>query len=765
MKQYIFKLYVWALPILVFAKGQVTTTDLNVGYSGDAPFLSASIDDGQLFFNIPETLLDKALLWTRIGSAGMYDTKHIAFRKEGRQIFMEEQRVWSETGVWIPIKDAPKLQKNILGIFPILEEDGEGYRIEVTSVLLGEEVVWEHTSSAGKVPGWTRVQKARNSGDEVMVKLSLGLTHDGAKWEQPVSYSFYRLPTPMEARPFDHRMGYWIEDKGNGRYPTQEIKGSIARWRLEKKDNGQEYSVPVKPIRFLISPDVPKKWRPYVRAGIEEWLPAFESAGFRDAIVVQEVDSLDEWSNQSLEYSLVRWYDGQLVRRTEKQGSGSTVSLVIDQRTGEIIKSDMLFNSPLERLMDEYFIRCAALDERAMTYPFPDALLGELIQFIIAHETGHALGIRDSHFGEYSYPVERMGDVTWLESMGHTPSIMTYARHNNLAQPEDGVPPSLLIQKVGPMDHYNILWGYQEFPDGTSALEKAALLEQLVRRQDSIPWYRYNSSQYEIMGPATTNEVVETNDPIKGMALGMKNLEQAMGFLPEICEEEPDGERMERIYGEALELWHNSMRHVLSLIGGYGIHYKSMDQEGNIFTPIDKQTQEKALTFLIQEVFDPPKWLSQPEFLDKISYSTYPDKVLAVQQLLLIEMLRPQRMKRFEQMEQIEGYQGMLKWYLNGLQEGLFKELKKSPGRAGRRKQELQVLYIEQVKKAISQQRQFFLADKKAMDHTDYTRGIMMGQLQLLQKEMEREVKRNKRLGSPGHWQLCLAKLESPMDF
>jgi len=598
-----------------------------------------------------------------------------------------------------------------------------------------------------------------------MVKVLLGLNKDGARWEQPVFYSLYELPNPMKTRSFDHRMGYWIENQDNGQEPTRKQKGSIARWRLEKQYGDRKTSAVVEPIEFLISPSVPKKWRPYVRAGIEEWLPAFESAGFKDAIRVQEMDSLDEWSNHSLVYSIIRWGTGQPVRRNTLKSSGSTVSLVIDQRSGEIIKSDILFNTPLERLMDEYFIRCAALDERAMTYPFPDELLGELIQFIIAHETGHALGIRDSHFGEYSYPVERMGDVSWLESMGHTPSIMSYARHNNIAQPEDGVPPSLLIQKVGPMDHYNILWGYQEFPDGMSTLEKAVLLKQLVRRQDSIPWYRYNSSQYEVIGPAATNEVVETNDPVVAMSLGLENLGRAMDLLPEICSKDPDDGRLERIYGEALELWHNSMRHVLSLIGGYEIHYKSMDQEGNIFTPIDKQTQEKALAFLIQEAFDPPKWLSQPEFLDKISHSTYPDEVLTVQQLLLIEMLRPQRMKRFEQMEQIEGYQGILKWYLNGLQEGLFKELKKSPGRAGRRKQELQVLYIEQVKRAISQQRQFFLAGKKAMDHTDYTRGIMMENLHRLQREVAKEVKRNNGIGSLGHWQLCLAKLKAPMDF
>jgi len=762
MKHCLLKLHLWVLPMFVFAKGQVSSIqfEFEQGYGKNDQFLNASIDNGKLNMDLPKTLLDKALMWTRIGSSEMYDSKQIAFRKEGQQIFMEEHRIWSETEVWIPLKATPKLERNILGVFPILEEDREGYRIEITDIVLGQAMDWKHRSSSSMVPGLSIIQEVRNGEREVMVKSLLAQSKDGARWREPVYYSFYQLPTPMEPRPFDHRMGYWIEDMGSGLNLTKHIKGSISRWRLQKKDNGQESSVPVKPIKFMISPDVPKKWRPYVKAGIKEWLPAFESAGFKDAIMVQEGDSLDEWSNHSLAHSIVRWYDVQNIRRSEPRRSGSTVAVVVDQRSGEIIKSDILFNSPLERLMDEYFIRCAALDNRALTYPFPDELLGELIQFVIAHETGHALGIRDSHFGEYSYPLERMGDVTWLESMGHTPSIMNYARHNNIAQPLDRVPPSLLIQKVGPMDHYNIQWGYKEFPDWTSHLEKAKQLEQMVLLQDSISWYRYNSSQYEVIGPGATNEVVETDDPIKGMTLGMKNLERALTLLPEICKEEADGVRMERIYGEALELWQNSMRHVLSLIGGYEIQYKSMDQPGNIFTPISWKTQENAMAFLIKEAFDPPKWLTQPEFMDKITYSSYPDEVLAHQQMLLIEMLRPQRMKRFEQMERIERYHGVLNLYLGRLQEGLFKELKEGLGEVGCRKQEMQVLYIEQLKIAISQQRQFLVAEKKTMDHTDYTRGIMMEQLQLLQMAIERKVKRNHHLKSLGHWQLCLNKLK-----
>ena len=41
----------------------------------------------------------------------------------------------------------------------------------------------------------------------------------------------------------------------------------ISRWRLEKPEDT---------IRFYIDPSVPKRWRKYVKIGIELWQPSFE---------------------------------------------------------------------------------------------------------------------------------------------------------------------------------------------------------------------------------------------------------------------------------------------------------------------------------------------------------------------------------------------------------------------------------------------------------------------------------------------------------
>lgn len=750
---------IWMMPFIGIAQA-VDTVGFHEERKANDPFLSLAILEDRLYLDIPKTSMDGTILWTRVDDRNRYDYKQVTFRRSIDKIYMEEHRIWSETGIWLPLNGDRKLERNILGVFPVLRPQATAYRIDITDLLADGSLGWNNFPTGPKVPSLNGLEGTKQTKGEVMVKFNLGLAKKDAKIAQPVYFSFKKLAEPMEPRKFDYRMGYWIEDVGLSREHTKNVLGSIARWRLEKKYKDRETSVPVKPITYILSPEIPIKWRSYVKAGIEEWLPAFESAGFKEALVVKEVDTLDEWTEYGLGHSIVKWTGNQNVRDLTESITGSTVNRVVDLRSGEIIKSDILLGSPIEQMMDNYFVRCSPLDPRAQFYPFPDELVGELIQSLVAHETGHSFGISDNHYGEFSYPVEKMGDVDWLRQMGHTPSIMTYARHNNLAQPEDKIPPSLLIQKVGPTDHYYIQWGYSEFPIGISPKEKEDRLEEMIRWQDSVPWYRYINAEQEVIGPGATNEVVETNDPVQGAVLGLKNLERAIEQLTKINGDQKDNHRLERMYGEALEVWYDTMRNVLSMIGGYEVFYKSLDQPGKMYTPISKASQKEALDFLMEWAFNPPDWLTRPEFREDITYSSYPDLILSHQQLLVLELLRPKRMKRLEHLQTINGFEGSLKAYLVGLLNGIFKELGKDSGYVGARKQEIHMTYIDRMTMIIEKEREHYEAQKKGFDYSDYTKGLMMGHLIHLRSRIEKRINRDNRLESLGHWKLCLKKLD-----
>ena len=52
---------------------------------------------------------------------------------------------------------------------------------------------------------------------------------------------------------------------------------------MEKYKRG-ELVEPAKPIVFYIDPTTPKEWVPYLIQGVNDWQPAFEKAGFKNAI-------------------------------------------------------------------------------------------------------------------------------------------------------------------------------------------------------------------------------------------------------------------------------------------------------------------------------------------------------------------------------------------------------------------------------------------------------------------------------------------------
>lgn len=759
MKKLVYIL-VWMIPLWAVCGYSQMAKDLD-GTASDVttPFLTAQVVEGKLWVDVPSSLLEKPLLWTSNGNSEFYDSKHVQFRKEGERLYLEQPRVWSEMGIWLPLNGDISLERIFLGEFPIMEYDGNAYRIDMTSVVLDGSIPWQHMSSLPRLGHLSEVVGAKHKEGELIVQTKIGLSKEGISLLESVFFSFLVLPEPMEPRPYDYRMAYCIEDQDRTGDQTENKVGSIGRWRLAKKFKDREQSVPQKPITFLVSPDIPEKWRPYVKAGVLEWLPAFESAGFTNAIIVKEMDSLDAWENRSLGNSVIRWGRNQNVRGREAARGGGTVTLVIDHRSGEIIKSDILLETSLQRLQDEYFVRCAALDPRAR-YPFPDALTGELIQFLTAHETGHALGIKDNHFGEFQYPLERMGDAQWLKEMGHTPSVMSYARHNNMAQPKDSVPPHLLIQKVGPTDHYYIQWAYTEFPEGWGKKQKSDRLEEMIRWQDSVPWYRYNNSGHEIIGPGNTNEVVETNDPVGGAKRAMANLERAFALLPDTNQGRTDMARSKRIYAQGLELWYHTMRNVLSMVGGYEVFYKSMDQEGNMYTPVDFTRQQEAMDYFMEQAFDPPQWLTHPDLGMDIRYSSHPDLVLNYQKLLLMELMRPQRMKRLEHLETLAGFEGALDWYVGELQQRLFMELLEGTGKVPARKQAIQALYLEKWNQNFQKERFQLGVDEMFFAHSDNSLGVVMEQLLDLKRLLRKSVKRHKKLESSGHWTWCLAKLE-----
>ncbi|PKP29050.1 MAG: hypothetical protein CVU01_01920 [Bacteroidetes bacterium HGW-Bacteroidetes-18] len=723
--------------------------------------IDASLEGDRLLLEIDIKILDKPILFVR------HDIGHhqVIWSKQRDHILLTIPQIHSLSGTIIPLYNDYHIKTNIIGRFPIIKNKSttQSFYIDVTDLLLQADITWNMEGPETTLINQSYIENIGYLKNEILITTKRTILRNNKVTTINADFSFFMLPDPMKPRLFDHRMGYFCEDMYSvlNDLPNTE-KGSIMRWRLEKKYKNRRISEPVRPIIFYLDPAIPDKWKPYIKAGVLEWLPAFEAAGFKNAIEVREVPKNDKnWFRNSVKNSIIRWSNYTEVRGSQDKG-GSTVRQIVDLRSGEILKSDIIIGSSYQSLSDRYLVRCAPMDKRAQQYPFPDDLLGELFQFVTAHEAGHAFGLKDANYGEYAYPFEKMRNESWLRKMGHTPSIMSYARHNHIVQPKDSIPPSLLVQKVGPMDIYQIKWGYQTIPGTNRPEEELHYLEKIVREQDSVPWYRCNIGS-ESLGPGSTNEVVDNDDPVQSIRLSLKNLKKVIELLPSINQSQRDNALLERLYNKSLDLWYHQMSQVMSLIGGYTLQYKSGAQPGEVYTPIPPKVQEEAMEFLLLNAFEVPEWLSNPTFLPRIRFSTNSDRLMEYQLKLLSELITPFRMKRIEQMENSVLHNEISKKLLSKLRLRLFNELKSDDVLINRHRQELQSAYLGLLVKAVNQERKYenIILGENYYLYSDYSKSIFMSELHFLKKEITDCLKMVKDESTLGHLKLCLWQINN----
>jgi hypothetical protein len=460
--------------------------------------------------------------------------------------------------------------------------------------------------------------------------------------------------TPWLRGPHDERVGFFSlsqRDYGVDEHRAPERR-YITRWRLEKKDPAAAVSEPVKPIVYYIDPATPAKWVPYVKRGVEAWQPAFEAAGFRRAIVARDAPTPaedPEWSPEDARYSVIRWLPS-----TVENAQGPHIR---DPRSGEILESDILmYHNVLNLLTHWYFVQAGPLDPRARTLPLPDALMGELVYYVVAHEVGHTLGLPHNMKASSLYPFEKLRDRQWLKTHGHTPTIMDYSRFNYLVQPEDGVPAEDLVPRIGPYDVFAIKWGYQPIPGATSADAEKKTLDEWARQQDQTPWLRFSTSNSAGADPGELTEAVGDADAIQATTLGLKNLERvAAMLLPATVKPGEPYDDLQLAYSRLLGQWVLEMNHVAAIVGGFDSQQKHGGQLGPVFTPIARARQEAAVRFLNAHAFRTPAFLVNPEVLRRIEPAGALDRLRTAQLRVLGSLLSSSRVLRLVEREAIDG--------------------------------------------------------------------------------------------------------------
>jgi len=433
--------------------------------------------------------------------------------------------------------------------------------------------------------------------------------------------SFVMLPkSPMRYRTFDPRVGYFADRFAEYTDEQQSAKTRVVctRWRLEPREEDiekmkrGELVEPKKPIVFYIDPATPKQWRKYLIAGVNDWQSAFEQAGWKNAIHAEEWPEDSTMSMEDARYSVIRYLASQTTNAYGPQ--------IHDPRTGEILESHIgWYHNVMKLIHDWYMVQAGVSDKRAQKMEFDEELMGKLIRFVSSHEVGHTLGLRHNMGASSATPVEKLRDKAWVEKNGHTASIMDYARFNYVAQPEDNIGEAGLMPRINDYDKWAIEWGYKYFPDAkTEKEERLALNKMTVEKLSESRRFWFGGEGYDNDPKALSEDLGD--DAMKASDYGVKNLKRVVKALPQWTYEEGDlDENLSRMHSQVVIQMRLYVGHVRYNIGGVYHDYKSVEQDGPVYTQMDKATQKRALAWLNQNVFTEPTWLISEPYVKRLS--------------------------------------------------------------------------------------------------------------------------------------------------
>lgn len=685
--------------------------------------------EDKLYFEIPQTGFDQPMLWQAEVAKGppgvswggkTLGSSVLRWERRGKKVYLWKIAYAKRAGgkaVQIAVDSANS--DTIIASFPVEAEGKDRSTVILVNPMFTTD--FADLSVKGAVGGSAGVDESRSylsdvkafpTNIEVRSVLTFrgggagatigsgpgaGTSGGGRSLTALIHYSLVKLPeTPMTPRYFDPRVGYFTESFEKYDDPKTWVmrRQFIARYRLEKKDPSASVSEPVKPITFYLSREIPEKWRPFLKKGVEDWNPAFEEAGFKKAIVCREAPERAEdpnWDPEDARYSVIRW-----VAEPIGNAMGPHVH---DPRSGEIISAHLIFWHDILKLTQMwYFVQCSAVDQHARHLPLPDEVTGELLRYVATHEVGHTLGLRHNHRASQAYSIQQLRDPAFTAKHGSVASIMSYGRYNYVAQPEDKV--KSLIPVLAPYDFFAISWGYKLIPGAKTPEAETATLDEWAARQLKEPFLRFGGED----GPSAVDPTVLSenigNDAVQATALGLKNLDRVLNYL--IAATTTKGEDyslLEEAYQAILAHRRNWFGAVAKRVGGVVENRVLAGRGSETFVRVPKEKQKEAVTFLLNSALTTPTKLLNPAVLSQFRYSGVANDIAAQQKSLLLDLLSVSRLNRLLDAEVLapdKAYTAME--LVADLQAGIWSELKAEHPKVDPLRRGLQRVYVDHLK-------------------------------------------------------------------
>jgi hypothetical protein len=462
-----------------------------------------------------------------------------------------------------------------------------------------------------------------------------------------VHYSISKLQsTGYVPRMADDRVGYFmtVQKDYNKKSDRDQFVRYINRWNLQKAPGATTAPFqPIKPIIFWIEKTVPHAYRSAIRAGIEEWNKAFETAGWVNAVEVRQQLDSDDWDPEDIRYNTFRWI-------TASAGFAMGPSRV-NPRTGEILDADIIFDAdflqfwkeefetltpaqiagmtggPLEAakvepntgatmlgihqpacLLNRGMARQLAFGASAILAHVDPKKVAEQQRKLIMqglketamHEVGHTLGLRHNFKASKMMDLKKLNETTGQAIVA---SVMDYNPTNIV--PKGWKQGDYYTTTVGPYDHWAIEYGYKPLSGGTNGEVKEL---QKIASRSGDPHLQFATDEDTVISdPDPESNVWDLGDDALAYArMRVQVVNEIMETLLDRTSKEGENyTQTRRAFNLLLGQQAQAMSFAARNVGGIHINRSHKGDKGAKppHEMVDVKKQRAALDLVVAEVF------------------------------------------------------------------------------------------------------------------------------------------------------------------
>ena len=532
----------------------------------------------------------------------------------------------------------------------------------------------------------------------------------------------------------DQRVGYFLTQVDNLTDPgTTNYRDLINRWKLIKKDPSLEISEPVKPIIWWIENSTPIEWRETIKEAVLQWNPAFEKAGFKNAIDVKIQPDDADWDAGDIRYNVLRWTSSP-----EPPFGGYGPSMV-NPKTGEIIAADIMLEfvfftnrvfydklySNVAALMDtniynhtndhDNFV-CSAgsilhdninFGRTFIALNGDDYDLEELerqsMMYLIMHEVGHTLGLNHNMKSSSIHTVSELYDGNKLKGKAISGSVMDYPALN--LNPNPKIKSPYADSSVGHYDKWAIEFGYKPF---NSENERNEILSRsteplLIFGNDADILYSTRGIDPRVQ----TNDM--SSDPIS-YSIDRMNLVNELfdDILDKFQIPGNTYEDLRRAFFNLNSQYTGAALTISKFIGGVYVERSVIGQKSSKkpYSPVSYRDQKRAFKALDEYIFSSDNYKIPSDIFNYLArqrrgFEFYSgpedpkihDLILSNQARILSQLMAPNTLQRLKDSE-LYGNKYKLSEFMTDINNSIFSDI---DGNIDSFRQNLQIVYTKRL--------------------------------------------------------------------